>query len=451
MGVKRHTPKFVVGLALAIAGLLLGNPATSADSGSNVPVAPTSIGVFPKVVTPGSVDTATITALVTKKLADPRLGANVSAYVIDANSKDVLVDIDSDKQMIPASTLKTYTAIAALQTLGSQTRFATRVMRSGTVLTLVGGGDPTLVSKTPSHWRGKPPGSEQPPSLEQLADKTVAALGANPAPVTVTFDDSLFTGRRTHKSWPGNYVTTGEVAPLQGLTMDFGINDTESVMKDPAKSAAIFFVTALTDRGVTATLGDRALAATDATELTRVESATVVDIVERMITTSNNTMAEFLAHQIGGTEGDYSFAGGARVTAKVIAGDGVDTTGLKLQDGSGLSRSNRTSAKSLTSALAYANDGPNESWAVVSGLPIAGISGTLDDRYGPAEPGRGTVRAKTGTLSGVVSLTGTLVDASGDLLIFAIIANDIPGGAKSGETALDNVVKAMVKCGCRVA
>jgi D-alanyl-D-alanine carboxypeptidase/D-alanyl-D-alanine-endopeptidase (penicillin-binding protein 4) len=451
VGVKQQTPKYALGVVLASLALVIGNSATRADSGSLLPIAPDSIGALPEITTPGAVDPATITALVTEKLTDPRLGANVSAYVIDANSKAVLVDIAGDKPMIPASTLKSYTAIAALQTLGSQTRFATRIMQSGPVLTLVGGGDPTLVSVTPAHWRGKPPGSEQPPSLEQLADKTVAAIGADRTPLTINFDDSLFTGPNTHESWPSKYLATGEVASLQGLTMDFGINDTEAVMKDPAKSAAQFFVDALVARGVPAVLGDRKVEPADATEITRVESATVIDIVERMITTSNNTMAEFLAHQIGGTEGDYSFAGGARVTARVISEAGIDTTGLELQDGSGLSQSDRTSAKSLTSAISYANQGPNESWAIVSGLPIAGISGTLNDRYGPAEPGRGTVRAKTGTLSGVVSLTGTFVDASGDLLIFAIIANDIPGGPKSGEAALDDVVKAMVQCGCRVA
>ena len=120
-------------------------------------------------------------------------------------------------------------------------------------------------------------------------------------------------------------------------------------------------------------------------------------------------------------------------------------------DGSGLSRSNRTSAKALVAALQYANTNGGSAWANLSGLPVAGISGTLIDRYDIGEPGRGTVRAKTGTLSKVVVLSGTLVDANGDLLIYTLIANEIPSGTKQGEAAMDEVVKALVQCGCRVA
>jgi hypothetical protein len=62
----------------------------------------------------------------------------------------------------------------------------------GILLTIVGGGDPTLVSQTPENWRGKPPGSEQPPSLDQLADLAVNAIGQTSESFVVNFDDSLF-------------------------------------------------------------------------------------------------------------------------------------------------------------------------------------------------------------------------------------------------------------------
>lgn len=451
VGVKRHTPRYVLAFSVAFSIFALGNSTTKAETVSVIPAAPTSSGISAAASSAGAVDPAIASALVAEKLSDPRIGPNVSAYVIDANTKEVLVDIASDKAMLPASTLKTYTAIAALQALGSQTRFATRVMQEGTTLTLVGGGDPTLVSETPTNWRGKPPGSEQPPSLDQLADKTVAALGTTTEVFTVQFDDSLFVGPTEHDSWPSMYVKTGEVAALQGLSMDFGINDTEAVMKDPAKSAANYFVEALVARGIQATLSDRGVSSPQAIELTRIESATMIDIVERMITTSNNTMAEFLLHHIGGTQGDYSFAGGAKATTELISQTGIDTTSLDIHDGSGLSHSNKTSARSLVSAVSYANSGPNESWAAITGLPIAGISGTLSDRYGEGELGRGTVRAKTGTLTGVVALSGTLVTTDGDVLIFALIANDIPTNVVQGEAVLDGAIKALVQCGCRVA
>ena len=422
---------------------------SNAESVGIVPPAPQQIGILAPAVTAGEIDATLASQLVIEELADPRLGTNVTAYVIDANSGKVLVDIDSAQPMIPASTLKIFTGIAAMDVLGSQTRFETILKREGNLLTIVGGGDPTLVSQTPENWRGKPPGSEQPPSIDQLADLAAAAIGQTTESFVVNFDDSLFADPQAHPTWPDLYIRTGEVAPAQGLTMDFGINDSEAVMKDPAQSAAQYFADALTERGIPATLGERRLAGETASVLTSIKSATVTDIVERMITTSNNTMAEFLAHHVGGASGAFTYEGGASATTQALSAAKVDLTGVTILDGSGLSRSNLASAKSLVSALDYANSSKGAAWSNLSGLPVAGISGTLVDRYEAGEPGRGTVRAKTGTLSKVVALSGTLVDASGDLLIFTFIANDVPSSAKQGAAALDEVVKVLAQCGCR--
>ena len=433
--------------------MLIGGIGISTNSNAQttevVPSAPQQIGIFAPAIAAGEVDAAVADALVKAELADPRLGRNVTAYVVDANSGKVLVDINGAQPMIPASTLKIFTGIAAMDVLGSQTRFETIVKREGNLLTIVGGGDPTLVSQTPENWRGKPPGSEQPPSLDQLADLAVNAIGQTSESFAVNFDDSLFAEPQAHPTWPDLYIRTGEVAPAQGLTMDFGINDSEAVMKDPAQSVAQYFADALTARGIPAILGERKLAGETATVLTSIKSATVTDIVERMITTSNNTMAEYLAHHVGGASGAFTYDGGASATTQALTTAKIDLAGVTILDGSGLSRSNLASAKSLVSALSYANSSDGAAWTNLSGLPVAGISGTLVDRYDFGEPGRGTVRAKTGTLAQVVALSGTLVDASGDLLIFTFIANDVPSSPKQGAAALDEVVKVLAQCGCR--
>ena len=425
------------------------SPNSTAETIDIVPPPPAQIGILQPATVAAEIDSAIVTNLVQEELVDPRLGGGVTAFVIDANSGKVLVDINGQQAMIPASTLKIFTGIAAMNVLGAQTRFETLVKREGNQLTIIGGGDPTLVSQTPENWRGKPPGSEQPPSLDQLADLAVVAIGPTTEAFVVNFDDSLFESPKAHSTWPDQYLRTGEVAPAQGLIMDFGINDSEAVMKDPAKSAAQYFADALTARGIPATLGERKVAGDTASVLTSIKSATVTDIVERMITTSNNTMAEFLAHHIGGANGEYTYESGAKATTEALTAAQIDLTGVTILDGSGLSRSNQASAKSLVSALSYASKSDGPAWTNLSGLPVAGISGTLVDRYDVGEPGRGTVRAKTGTLSKVVALSGTLVDASGDVLIFTFIANEVPSGTKQGEAALDEVVKALVQCGCR--
>lgn len=88
--------------------------------------------------------------------------------------------------------------------------------------------------------------------------------------------------------------------------------------------------------------------------------------------------------------------------------------GARLADGSGLDRADKVSAGLLAGLLALAA-GPDhpELRPVLTGLPVAGFSGTLGDRYTATSPATGLIRAKTGTLTGVNSLAGTAVDAQG--------------------------------------
>jgi D-alanyl-D-alanine carboxypeptidase/D-alanyl-D-alanine-endopeptidase (penicillin-binding protein 4) len=87
---------------------------------------------------------------------------------------------------------------------------------------------------------------------------------------------------------------------------------------------------------------------------------------------------------------------------------------------------------------------------LLSGLPVAGYDGTLADR-GDSDPKTvpGTVRAKTGTLLGVHALAGTVVDADGRLLAFALLANNAPGSESAAEGALDVIATELARCGCR--
>ena len=89
---------------------------------------------------------------------------------------------------------------------------------------------------------------------------------------------------------------------------------------------------------------------------------------------------------------------------------------------------------------------------VLSGMPVAGFSGTLDDRFetGTGSAGRGVVRAKTGTLDGVNTLAGVVEDADGRLLAFAFMANRVP--ASRGDavlSSLDTLAGTLAGCGCR--
>jgi len=125
-----------------------------------------------------------------------------------------------------------------------------------------------------------------------------------------------------------------------------------------------------------------------------------------------------------------------------------------LVDGSGLSRDDRVTPAGIAALLSAVADpgaggrlGP-----VLSGLPVAGFDGTLADRYraGPASVAAGSVRAKTGTLSGVSALAGLVRTRDGRLLAFDLTADAVPPGAnRDAEQALDRLAAALASCGCR--
>jgi D-alanyl-D-alanine carboxypeptidase/D-alanyl-D-alanine-endopeptidase (penicillin-binding protein 4) len=86
---------------------------------------------------------------------------------------------------------------------------------------------------------------------------------------------------------------------------------------------------------------------------------------------------------------------------------------------------------------------------VLTGLPVAGFTGTLDERFDSpaATDGVGLIRAKTGSLTGVSSLAGTVVARDGTAYAFAMMADDVPN-AVAARSALDDAAAALARCGC---
>jgi len=157
-----------------------------------------------------------------------------------------------------------------------------------------------------------------------------------------------------------------------------------------------------------------------------------------------------------------SFEGAAQAVREVLGPSlqaaGVSPDAVALVDGSGLSRLNRLqpAAVSRLLARAAADDGSADVerlQPVLSGLPVGGFSGTLEDRYresAAALPAAGVLRAKTGTLEGVSALAGLLRTADGRLLAFDLTADAVPPGAnRQAEAALDALAGALAGCGCR--
>ena len=139
-------------------------------------------------------------------------------------------------------------------------------------------------------------------------------------------------------------------------------------------------------------------------------------------------------------------SGGAQATHAALIELGI-SNGASLVDGSGLSDDNRVTASELTAVLfRAASPKYPQLRAVMSGLPVAGYSGTLSNR--DQGSGMGSVRAKTGTLNHVNALAGYVVDADGRLLAFAAVADATTNRVRA-EGALDRLAAAIAACGCR--
>ncbi len=175
-------------------------------------------------------------------------------------------------------------------------------------------------------------------------------------------------------------------------------------------------------RQVAAPAGARTLAA--------VYSPPLAQIVQWMLEESNNVIAENLARHVAIATGKpASFAGGAAATQSVLRKLGV--TGLQLFDGSGLSVDDRIPPAALVRLVRLAASRP-QLRAVLTGLPVANFSGTLQPHASVFGPGGaaawGVVRAKTGNLDTVAALAGIAYARNGQLLAFAIMADKLRTG-----------------------
>jgi D-alanyl-D-alanine carboxypeptidase/D-alanyl-D-alanine-endopeptidase (penicillin-binding protein 4) len=198
---------------------------------------------------------------------------------------------------------------------------------------------------------------------------------------------------------------------------------------------------------------ERIDAPSDARKIAEINSAPLSAIVEHMLVVSDNDVAEALARHVAVAAGKPgTFAEGAAAVTAAVAALGVDTSGLVIHDGSGLSRTNKIPPHALAATLAAAAKPGNEKLRpMLAGLAVAGVNGTLGLHYfiPKAVPGRGLVRCKTGSLTGVVSLACIVPTAEGRLVAFDVVADNVqPGYGRSSRQVFERFSTALLACGC---
>jgi D-alanyl-D-alanine carboxypeptidase/D-alanyl-D-alanine-endopeptidase (penicillin-binding protein 4) len=373
------------------------------------------------------------------KTLERAAAATPGLVVIDPTTGKTLIS-HANRALIPASTMKLLTCLVALDTLGNGRTFTTSVVspRAGLIV-LRGGGDPLLHD---ARTTGRA-------SLQQLAVETAAALRkTGVTTVTLGYDASLFEGPAWHRHWTDNYRYS--VAPISALMVDSGFNPSNGLAeKDPAATAAKRFATRLARAGITVTRTRQVSAAADDTVVASMQSPPVEQLIEHTLRYSDNVAAETLARQVGlATDRGGSFADAEGAIRARLKSLGLWTTGMVIDDNSGLSRENRVSPGALATTMKLVVDRP-QFRSLLLGLPVGGVSGTLYDRFDDKaeRAGRGVVRAKTGSLRDVNTLAGYLITADGAPLVFAIMANKVVRPFATRDW-MDRTTAAWAACGC---
>jgi D-alanyl-D-alanine carboxypeptidase/D-alanyl-D-alanine-endopeptidase (penicillin-binding protein 4) len=191
-----------------------------------------------------------------------------------------------------------------------------------------------------------------------------------------------------------------------------------------------------------------------AAAIAAVKSPPLAEIVYWMLSQSNNVIAENLARQVAIATGrPASFSGAAAAETAVLRKLGVSGM-VRLVDGSGLSPRDRIAPNAEVQLIRLAAAGSRPGLrAVITGLPVAGFSGTLAPGGSVfpdvGQAGLGVVRAKTGNLSTVVSLAGIAEARDGQLFAFAFMADRLSSsGLDAGASDLTRLATALAGCGC---
>ena len=422
-----------------------GAAAGSALAGRPVGLAPTGPGVL-QAVGPA--------------LAAPDLHGRVGVAVVDPRTGRLLYGSGQATSLTPASTLKLFTATAALDRLGAAARFTTKVVRTSppgapVSLVLVGGGDVSLArAPVPADGPLASGATAGAADVTTLAARVAAALGPV-GQVHLAVDTSLFSGPAASPQWVASYLIGGQVSPVTALTVDAGRVGPGRRQRslDPALAAEQAFAQALDARGISVVIAPghvRAPAA--APTVAAVQSPPLATLIGHMLTTSDNDYAESLFRHVAVAAGQPgSFDGGIRAVVADLSRRRVDLHGMRVVDGSGLSRQDRTTPAAMASVLVAALREPALR-PIADGLPVAGVSGTVRSGFtGSAAPGRLRVRAKTGTLAGVSALAGTVSTPSAGELVFVFLTDSLPTTYPDGpRSALELAAARLAQCGCHV-
>lgn len=347
---------------------------------------------------------------------------------VDLTTGRLIFARNPDLPLEPASNQKLLVTYGALVELTPSYRFRTEVLGEGRQvgsvwrgrLVLKGYGDPSLTALDLTH-------------LANLLHRQ----GIRRVTGHVIGDASWFDGRRLATGWLPSFVGI-DSPPLSGLVVDRA-RRAGHLVADPALAAAALFDRILRSRGIEARDAVTGRAGAAAVTLATVHSKPLPEVLAFMNRESDNFTAEMTLKTIGAEAiGIGSTAAGAAVVRRDLAAAGVPLAGARIVDGSGLSRSDRVTARELVSLLALLWKEPGLRRLVLDGLPVGGETGTLAHRFRD-RPGRGRVHAKTGTTNIASALSGYVAGR----YAFALVENGHPVATELAEADEDRFAQVL--------
>ena len=340
-----------------------------------------------------------------QSLSNSKFLADPSMIVVDAMTGEVIFERNSTQARKPASVIKLLSATSVLSYIDSQKVFNTNIYKGVDPGTIVINGeyDPWIsMIQSQAEKMGRT-------SLPRLGFNTInrynELAGAEAKRLKI-----LYTG-----------LFPQDLANLQAFLKKRGIRTTaEKITPEDAllQSAEPLVLSA---------------------------SPTLETMVKWTLLWSDNVLAERLARLAAITSGEtFNTQGVENTFHTVLTNFGIDPDKIEVADGSGLSKQNRVTAKAIADLLMKIRNDPKYV-SVYEGLPIGGVSGTLQKRFLTTAPQAvGLVRGKTGTLSGTVSLAG-YVDSEDRQYIFVAIADKIPRRYSASERARDTLDRILGK------
>lgn len=424
-----------------------------------------------------------------------------SVRISEADTGNTWAELQPKLPLNPASNMKVLTAAAALARLGSEYRFSTGLygeINAGKVdpLVLRGEGDPSL--STADLWQlaralenlgvvevgnvlvdqSRFDAQFVPPAFEQQPDEWAAFR----APVSaVALEQNAVTlhvlatrAGEPARAWfdPPGVVSVEGIIQTQRpgsresiqLTMEprpdaligrIGGHVAEGLprlrfarrMDDPRRAPGLALASILAERGVkvhgSVSLGGEAVKP----RLVFRESAPLGELLAELGKNSDNFAAEMVFKALGAmlSGSPARSQDGAKAMLTWLGELGISTADLRIENGSGLFDANRVSAGTMTAVLERVYRNPGIYPEFLAQLAIGGVDGTLRSRFRQVLPRR-SVRAKTGTLSAAIGLTGYVLSTTGKAPVaFSFLINGIEGHAGEARQKIDQVVEGIVR------